>query len=357
MINSNTGFGKLEDVIVGRELGISSRMSDLTFRVFYKDALKQNIYEEPIKSYNVRLDLIEQRNQELDGLSKTLVDCGVNVHRPDIVGKITQFKTPTFNSVLSSASNVRDVSLVYQNKIIETPVFVRNRYFENISLYDIYDKFYADGGQWIRSPHTKLTEERMDLDDWSVDRDYTNFDHSKFDMAIDGAQFLRIGRDVIVNISSYNHYLGFKWVESLFPDTTFHQLHGMADNHIDGIIMCLCPGKFLVDPKYKNVKELLPKKFQNWEFLYPEDFSQDLDISGMTDVDLQLASSRGMDINVLSIDENTVVVNERAIGVKDILDKNGFDVIEIELNHGEIFGGGIHCSTLDLNRTDEYIYY
>jgi len=359
MINSNTSFGKLKDVIVGRELELTIRISDITFRTFYKESLKQTVYDEPIKSYNVRLDLIEQRNKELDDLSDTLRQYGINVYRPDTIKKIIKFKTPTFDSVLSSASNVRDVSIVYQNKIIETPVFVRNRYFENISLYNIYNKFYNNGkgGQWIKAPHTSLVEDRMDLEDWTVTRDYDNFDSSLYDMAIDGAQFLRIGRDVIVNISSYNQYLGYKWIESLYPDSTFHPMYGLADNHIDGVLCCLCEGKFLVDPKYPNIKEYIPNKFKNWDLLFPDDLTKNIDIKGMTDIDVRLASSRGMDINVLSIDENTVVVNNRALGVKEILSKNGFNVIEIELNHGEIFGGGIHCSTLDLNREDEYIYY
>jgi len=64
-----------------------------------------------------------------------------------------------------------------------------------------------------------------------------------------------------------------------------------------------------------------------------------------------------MDVNILSIDESTVVVNERAYGVKDILSKNGFDIIEVKLDNGEIFAGGIHCSTLDLVREDEFITY
>jgi glycine amidinotransferase len=77
----------------------------------------------------------------------------------------------------------------------------------------------------------------------------------------------------------------------------------------------------------------------------------------MTDIDLRLASSRGMDINVLSLDENTVVVNKRAYGVKKVLEKHGFDIIEVQLEHGEIFAGGIHCSTLDLVREDEFKSY
>lgn len=67
---------------------------------------------------------------------------------------------------------------------------------------------------------------------------------------------------------------------------------------------------------------------QKWKFLFPEDLTEDIDVSGMSDADIRLASSRGMDINVLSLDEHRVVVNKRALGVKDVLSRNGFDVIE-----------------------------
>jgi glycine amidinotransferase len=121
--------------------------------------------------------------------------------------------------------------------------------------------------------------------------------------------------------------------------------------------VCLRPGVFLLNPRFRDIIEKLPEKFKKWKFLIPEDLTENLDVTGMTDIDIRLASSRGMDINVLSIDENTVVVNKRAIGVKKCLEQNGFDIIEVELDNGEIFAGGIHCSTLDIIREDEYIYY
>ena len=303
------------------------------------------------------MDLIDQRNIELDNLANILSSNGITVYRPDALDKIVPFTTPSFRSELSSASNVRDLTLVYGNKLIETPTFVRNRYYENTLLYDVYNRAWDQGrgGQWIKAPHTKLTEDTIDLGHWGDGRDYDNIP-ANYVMAIDGAQFLRIGRDVIVNINSYNQYLGFEWIKSFFPDTDFHVLH-VADNHIDGCLICLRPGVFMVNPLYPNMRELLPEKFRNWTYLYPKDLTDNIDVSGMTDIDLRLASSRGMDVNVLSIDENTVVSNKRAVGVNDLLDKNGFDIIEVQLEHGEIFAGGIHCSTLDLVRDDEYKYY
>lgn len=77
----------------------------------------------------------------------------------------------------------------------------------------------------------------------------------------------------------------------------------------------------------------------------------------MTDIDIKLASERGMDLNILSLDSKRVLVNKNAVHTADVLDKNGFEVIQVELENGEIFAGGIHCSTLDLEREDEYIFY
>lgn len=359
MINSNTSFGKLKQVVVGRELELDRRIMDITFKYFYKEAIGQEIYESRFDGYKINMDSIMKRNSDLDNLAKILENRGIVVHRPNILKKVIQFQTPTFKSEVSSASNVRDITLVYKNKIIETPTYVRNRYFENMALYDVFSQVFANGtgGQWIKAPNTKLTEFTIDLDDWKKPRDYTNV-NPKYDMAIDGAQFLRIGRDVIVNVTTYNHWLGFQWIKSFFPETQFHMV-SIADNHIDGAIICLKPGVFLVDPKYQNIRDMLPDKFKSWKYIIPneDDLRKNIDVTGMTDIDIRLASSRGMDINVLSIDENTVVVYDKAVCVIDILRKNGFEVIPVSFDNGEIFAGGIHCSTLDIEREDEYIFY
>lgn len=352
MINSNNGYDSLKEVVVGRELSLTKRLGDATFRQFYREAISEKVYqslEDGGDIYYVNQDLIEKRNKQLDNLAAKIENQGVKVYRPEKIEKIQLFKTPYFKSEVSSASNVRDMTLVYKNKIIETPTYVHNRYFENLAMYQIFQQAYQGGGQWIRCPHTKLTEDKIDFEHWGNTRDYNNFDHSSYDMAIDGAQFLRLNNDCIVNVNSYNHYLGYLWVKSLFPEVNFHVIH-VADNHIDGAIVALREGVFLVDPKYPNIKESLPDKYKKWDFIYPDNLTKDIDVSNMTSVDIRLASSRGMDINILSINENTVVVNERAVGVINALEGRGFKVITVKLENSEIFAGGIHCSTLDLLR-------
>lgn len=362
MINSNTSFGKLREVIVGRELELKKRIADFTFQHFYKENLEQAVYDRLVANgneYYVTHEILVKRNEQLDELALTLEKLGVKVHRPDRLNQVIPFSTPDFKSELSAASNVRDVTLIYKDFIVETPTYVTNRYFENVSLYGVYNEAFdgGAGGKWVRPPHTKLVRETMDLSPWNSPRDYTSFDRKKFTMAIDGAQFLRIGKDVIVNVNSYNHHLGLEWVKSFFPESNFHIVH-VADNHIDGVLVCLKPGYFLVNPLYKNIKDIMPQKFRNWTYLFPDDYNEPPKIEpGMTSLDIQLASVRGMDVNILSIDEKTAVVNERAINVIRVLEANGFNTVPVKLENCEVFGGGIHCSTLDLVREDEYLDY
>ena len=43
MINSNTSFGKLKEVIVGRELELPKRIADYTFQHFYQENLNEPV--------------------------------------------------------------------------------------------------------------------------------------------------------------------------------------------------------------------------------------------------------------------------------------------------------------------------
>jgi arginine deiminase len=72
---------------------------------------------------------------------------------------------------------------------------------------------------------------------------------------------------------------------------------------------------------------------------------------------LRLASYTGMGINVLSIDENTVCVRKEDEHIQKLLDKQGFNIVPIQLRHCQIFGGGLHCVTLDVNREESYASY
>ena len=73
MINSNTSFGNLKEIVVGRELSLTKRISDISFKQFYRESIGEKIYESIDNEYFVNQDLIQQRNEELDNLIELLL--------------------------------------------------------------------------------------------------------------------------------------------------------------------------------------------------------------------------------------------------------------------------------------------
>lgn len=51
------------------------------------------------------------------------------------------------------------------------------------------------------------------------------------------------------------------------------------------------------------------------------------------------------------------MVNEDAINTIRILEEKNFTIIPVRLRHCELYGGGIHCATLDTKRDDNFIEY
>ena len=56
---------------------------------------------------------------------------------------------------------------------------------------------------------------------------------------------------------------------------------------------------------------------------------------------------------MLSLDENRVLVNEEFTTLIRELENRQFTPIPIRLRHRRLFGGGIHCLTLDVRRRGE----
>jgi glycine amidinotransferase len=61
-------------------------------------------------------------------------------------------------------------------------------------------------------------------------------------------------------------------------------------------------------------------------------------------------ASRFIDMNVLSLDEDTVVVNALYPELIDTLEEEGLEVVPVRHRHRRLFSGGFHCFTLDCVR-------
>jgi len=356
-VNIYTEWGPLKEVIIGDFYNYTIPTSiddvDVSFRSFYNDNLfaevrslvryRLNVYADDLKKYPEEIEL--ERKEDLDNWVKVLESFGVLVKRPGQLDQIQEFKTPYWTNVTSPCGNIRDQFLIVGNDIIETSPLVRGRYFENDLVKDHFLGYFKRGARWTVAPRPRMLEE-------SFDRSYFNqnppdVDPTKFEIMFDGAQCLKFGRDIIFNVGNENHRLGMIWLQRHLGERFRVHEVAVTDNHIDGMFLPLRPGVLLMKGAMYEKRHLLPKPLQTWDVIR---FADEDHYVG-DDYDLLLAS-KGINVNVLSLDERHVVINELASQTIRTLEKHKFVPVPLRLRHSRIYSGAFHCSSLDIYRDE-----
>jgi glycine amidinotransferase len=167
----------------------------------------------------------------------------------------------------------------------------------------------------------------------------------------DAADFMRCGRDIFYIRSVLTNQFGIDWLQRhLGPGFRFHEIEVIDRRpaHIDTTFLPLAPGKAMVNPDFVP---RLPPVLKSWDILYPPP-----PVSMKTPSPFQFGSP-WLNINVFSLDEERVFVDaqQKALIVK--LKDWGFRPIAIPFQHYYGFGGGFHCSTLDIRRRGDLRSY
>ena len=55
-------------------------------------------------------------------------------------------------------------------------------------------------------------------------------------------------------------------------------------------------------------------------------------------------------MNLLSVDQNTVILDDAQVPLIRVLEKYKIDCVPVRFRHAMTLSGGIHCATLDLRR-------
>ncbi|HEU5271994.1 MAG TPA: hypothetical protein VFU36_18880, partial [Jatrophihabitans sp.] len=303
----------------------------------------------------------EELNEDVEALAEVLTGLGVTVHRPiPLPPDVPMIAGLGWQAAPTPALNIRDNTLILGDELIETPPMIRSRYLETRLLTPVFQRYYDAGARWTTMPRPLLTDMSFDL---SYARDLSTTQGgptepivdpapSPFDvgieMMLDAAQILRLGRDLIVNVAHQNHRMAADWLERhLAGRYRLHRVHRMADSHIDSMLLALRPGVFIA--RHPGIRDMLPEALQSWKFLIPPPPGPG-DFPVYEEDDLVLTSAY-IDLNVLSVDEDTVLVNQDCTGVLKMLDAAGFTTVPVRHRHRRLFGGGFHCFTLDTCRT------
>lgn len=370
-VNSFDEWSPLKEIIVGSPINYDNPDLELSFKLFFHDvaysAFCYPYYErsngtqvatlqKTAPTQKIQKKYLEELAEDVEELVATLNELGIKVHRPITLNQPIKFKTPYWEATSIPALNIRDQAIIFGNEILETPPQVRARYFENDLLKPIFYRYFKQGSRWTTMPRPIMT-------DCSFDTSYVSGQHvpaieevyaqaeSEFDvgyeMMFDAAQCIRFGKDILVNVATENHGLGFQWLEQHFENKfRFHKLYRFADNHIDSIVLPLGPGKLLLrNPQFLD---RLPEPLQKWDIIYPPEPTEN--IFPDYEADDLILTTKYIDLNVLSVDEEKVIVNSLFPELIKTLEKHGFTPIPVRHRHRRIFGGGFHCFTLDTVR-------
>ncbi|MER5527211.1 glycine amidinotransferase [Streptomyces sp. NPDC002677] len=370
-LNSFDEWSPLKEVIVGSAENYVSHERELSFDLFFhdniaKDNASRSEWYYPRLTANggnrasqpIKQRYVDELNEDLDGIVKTLESLGATVHRPLPLDAATaEVRTPAWTASVVPPLNVRDNTLIAGNEIIETPPMIRSRYFETQFLTPVFQRYFEQGARWTVMPRPLMTDASFDL---SYARSTTaggptepieDPQPSPYDVGLelmfDGAQCLRLGRDLVVNVSTANHALACDWLERhLEGRFRIHRVHRLSDSHIDSMVLALRPGTLLV--RSAEVAEKLPEPLRKWDLIVPP--TPEHNTFPQYDDDDLILTSPYIDLNVLSVSPDTVLVNEACPELARELERHGFTAVPVRHRHRRLFGGGFHCFTLDTVR-------
>ncbi|MFD7234936.1 glycine amidinotransferase [Streptomyces syringium] len=372
-LNSYDEWSPLKEVIVGSAQNYTSHERELSFDLFFHENITQDNVSRSEWYYPrvgpspegapraarspIKQRYVEELNEDVEGIAEVLESLSVKVHRPMSVQDAAEVRTPAWSAGVVPPLNVRDNTLILGDEIIETPPMIRSRYFETQFLTPVFADYFRRGARWTVMPRPLMTDASFDL---SYARTATaggpvepigEPQPSPYDvgheMMFDGAQCLRLGKDLVVNISTANHALAVDWLERhLEGRFRVHRVHRLSDSHIDSMVLALRPGTLLV--RSKEVAEYLPEPLRSWDLIVPPEATSN-NFPRYEDDDLIL-TSRYIDLNVLSVGPDTVLVNEACPELMRTLESRGFTVVPVRHRHRRLFGGGFHCFTLDTVR-------
>jgi glycine amidinotransferase len=366
--NSFNEWAPLREVVVGASTGYEAHELELSFRLFFNDVAHSSFYypsnagHHPSDATDSRRALnqryVAELTEDVEEFANALCSAGVTVFRPEPLGHKSRFATPAWGATMIPALNVRDQTIILGDEIIETAPQVRARFLEGDLLKPVFLRYFREGSRWTSMPRPRLVDASFDTSYVSGRTtpaiedvgDCPDGAVEKFELMIDGAQCLRFGRDLLVNVSTANHELGAKWLERhLKGRFRVHVMKRFADNHIDSLMLPLRPGLLLM--RNPEVADRLPRPLQAWDRIYaPVPVEQNFPQYGDDDV---IISSPYIDMNVLSVNESTVVVNSLSPELIREFERHRFTVIPVRHRHRRLFGGGFHCFTIDTVRTGD----
>jgi len=302
MISSYNEWSPLKRIVVGDATHANWPMHD---PVFSKESEKTTWTETPVPRGPVPQRIIDEANEDLDGLAKTLMLLGVQVIRPD------PLNFQTHDGMYNYCP--RDRLLVYGSTIVDTAMMYPCRDMEIQCYYDILQ----DADRIIEMPRNQ-------------------------GLVLDAANICRLGDKMLFLESASGNRAAYNWLCDQLPEVEIELCNFYAGVHIDSTIVPLREGVVMLNASRVSF-DTVPKVFDGWQKIWVNDVVA----QGFHEYPY---ASKWIAMNMLVVDPHTVIVDKHQTDLIKTLESYKFTVIPHELRHSRTLGGGFHCVTLDLER-------
>lgn len=319
-MSSQNEWSQLKKVIVGIADNAKIPEIDLSMRTInYADIIDTS----EISIGNYPQQVIEEASEDLDVFVSFLKSENVEVVRPE------KTNTKYYNYC------PRDSVFIHGNLSLATPMPIRARKNE----WKSFEK-YLTNLITIECSHND------DLYNLNCLRDKHTLALTEYSPSFDAANIIRANEDVLYLVSNTGNKKGAHLLQEILgKDVKVHTLEGVYSYiHIDSTIAFLREGLMLLNPERIKDKNILPKPFCDWDFIWcPEP------------VDIGYHScynnaSKWINMNLFSINQNLVVLEENQHNLRKDLERHNIECAMLPMRHQRTLGGGFHCVTLDLER-------
>ena len=306
MISSWNEWDSLKTVVVGDATDANWPVSDPVFKL---EEQKTTWKETPVPRGPVPAHIIEEANEDLDTLATTLIGLGVEVLRPD------PLNFQTHDGMYNYCP--RDRLLVLGDTVIDTAMMYPSRDME------------------LQCYHDMLKD--------------ANVIHMPRDqgLVLDAANILRLGENRLLYLESASgNKAAYYWLLNNLPaDTSIELVNFYSGVHIDSTIVPLREGLVLLNGSRVKTDNI-PNAFRDWECIFIDDVVAQ-------DFYQYPYASKWIAMNMLVVDPSTVIIDAAQHDLMELLARKGFTVIPRTLRHSRTLGGGFHCVTLDLHRSNK----
>ena len=327
-LKSNNGWDPLKSIVVGDASGARIPPLSRSMKNFMFANLEDHEIREKCRPWTYSTKVIDESQEDLEILADTLKKESVTVYRPEMKNYGWMNYCP------------RDIFLVLDDILLETPNVMSIREYESLAYRHILNKL---DGRWLKAPVPQYLEESFDFSDLSSPT------LMNAEIMFDAPNVVRMDKTLLYQISNSGNLKGLKWLQQTFPEYRIHPASQYSGAHFDSTVVPLRPGLVLLNG-LRCTKNNYPLIFKNWDKIFFTDIvSTDTDDSGI--------SSNSIGLNLLSLNEDTVIVDKNQKPLRKILKQHRIFSIPLELRHARTLGGGFHCVTLDLHREGKLEQY